>query len=147
VGKIVSREAGWFLHHHVHVAMRRLHFLIFRLWVVYEVHVRVFYFPYAPDSTTQITQWHTTYSKYDTPGLLLLQDREAFGVFIVKIWPFGNLTVGFGRKYFVWPFVSIFGNLAKIYIWPHIPKVRQSKCFHVHSHKYASVPDSCKYLD
>jgi len=39
--------------------------------------------------------------------------------------------------------VSIFENLAKIYIWPHIPEVKQSKCFHVHSHKYASVPDSC----
>jgi len=44
-GKLFS-EAGWFLHHHVHVAMRRLHFQIFRLCVVYEVRVRGFYFPY-----------------------------------------------------------------------------------------------------
>ena len=55
-------------------------------------------------------------------------------VFIVKI---NDLTVSFGRKYFVWPIVSILGC-----IWPHISELLQSECFHAHFHKYASVPES-----
>ena len=118
VGKIVSRESVWMASSpscpccDVHI------FELIRLCAVYEVHICGVFPIYAPHSTTEITQWHTYNTQQNVTHHCCLTQigRKYFstgklGVFIVKIWPFG-------RKYFVWPFVRIFGNLVQCAICP-----------------------------
>jgi len=73
---------------------------------------------HAPQSTTQITQWHTTKCKN---WQKILQHRVANLAFF---WPFGLVA---NICFYFWKF-------GLICIWSHIPEFKQSKCFYVHSH-------------
>jgi len=77
-----------------------------------------------------------------TSHCCLAEKASAQGSLAFLLWKVDRLV---SSQKFCLTFCEYFRKVGLLCIWPHIPEFKQSKCFHVHSHKYACLPGSWKY--